>query len=214
MEVLVKKTVHVIMMLVVLALFIGCSSTQVGPVYMRPDVDTSSSNILVMPMLKVSGDQDGPSLADNEEFSVPTADTAMLNNIKGQSEGKVVPVPKSALDKIDGAYEAIDKIVKLMDKSSSIEQVDPEGGVTEFLQSLTSQFGDGAVAFGLVFVGEEEFKEAKQDIPVNIGLFHTKKLTWKWITKASVSPGLIPEPYKKLVNDAISESFKKLEQEL
>jgi hypothetical protein len=47
-----------------------------------------------------------------------------------------------------------------------------------------------------------------------MGLFDTKKMTWKWITKASFeAPPGAPIPYEVVTQDIVNESFKELNKQ-
>ncbi len=175
-------------------------------VYLRPDVDTSSSTILVFPMMLTDGKALKPA---NVSFSNPVADALFLKKWTDDLGTKnAIIIPKPALDKIPDAYSSIGKIIASCDTASAVEQTTQ---LTKFLEAINSQFGNGAFAFALVFEDENDYKSTKQ-VHLNMGLFDTKKLTWKWITKDSYSQGMIPVPYPLAVNKLISNSYDALKK--
>ncbi len=54
--------------------------------------------------------------------------------------------------------------------------------------------------------------ESSGEVQVNMGLFDTKKLTWKWITKVKHKNGVIPIPYEVIVKDLVTESYAYLKE--
>jgi hypothetical protein len=202
---------------VLIVLLFGCASTQVHQVYVRDDVEAASDNLLVMPLFgtKISGNS--LTLADNKDASVPSADAALLKQFKSRNEGKVVTVPKSVFDKVDGSYKAIDVLIGILDQASMEEQsgMNPDKATLEILKAIAKAAGGGNMAFAIVYPTEEVFESgAVKDVRVHIGLFHLEKETWKWITKATTSSGLLPEKYPMLVNSTISKSFEKLDEDM
>lgn len=191
--------------LTAILLVAGCQTApKMVDVYLRSDVDTTKSRIIVFPMLLAQGNSLSPA---NAEYSNPLAD-ALLGKQWGNAlgGGGTVTVPKIVLDKIPGAPEAITAIVKALDKTSAVEQTTR---LTSFLGTISEKFGDGALAFCLVFENKNAYKSSKT-VHLNMGLFDTKKLTWKWITKHSYQGGMVPVPYEKVTQDLVRESFKAL----
>lgn len=196
-----------VLSVIALALW-GCAAPRVQ-VYLRPDVHTEESKILVFPILLFDGTKIRTS---NAEYSNPLADA--LSSKKWSSalgSENTTTIPRLLLDKIPGAYDAINVLIAKLDTTSAIEQTT---GLTQFLGALTSQFGDGALAFALVLQDEKEYARTKK-VQVNMGLFDTKKLTWKWITKHTYAQGAIPVPvpYSTEVSKLVSESFDALKSE-
>lgn len=207
-----KKLVYLLVVGVICKLLLGCATTKPNVnVYFRTDVDTSKSKVIVFPMLLTDGKKLKPA---NESYSNPIADALFgkkwsdLSNVLGTANSVIIP--KIALDKIPGANDAINALISTLDITSAIEQTTT---LTKFLETLTTKFGAGAFAFALVFEDENEYKSSKQ-VHLNMGLFDTKKLTWKWITKHSFTAGMIPVPYQVVTKNLISESFEALKEKL
>jgi len=187
----------------------GCATTKPAiEVYLRPDVNTSESRVIVFPLLLTDGQQMKP---ENTQYSNSIADALFGKKWSDSLRAKKITViPKVALDKIPGAYSAMNALIVALDGTSAVEQTT---GLTQLFEKISSQFGDGALAFALIFEDEAEYKATKQ-VRFHMGLFDSKKLTWKWITKYSYQAGLIPVPYQVVVNKVISESYDALEAEL
>jgi len=183
----------------------GCASASKVDVYYRKDVNTSASKVIAFPMLL----WDGKKLSKADSYDNPVAD-ALIGKKWTEYLGteNAVTVPRQALDKLPGAWNAIDTLVKVLDKTSAVEQT---GSLRRFLNAVGSKFGDGALAFALVTKSKEEFENA-ESIRVSMGLFDTKKLTWKWITHTTSEKGMIPIPYEKVVQDMIKASFDSLKE--
>ncbi len=173
-------------------------------VYVRQDVDTSGSRIIVFPLLLT----DGTRLKPAETASGNLLIDAFI--VKKWSEflegGNTVSIPRPALDNIPGAYAGIDSLVSSLDSVSAVEQTTQ---LTGLLEKVSKQIGDGAFAFALLFESRKDYESTKQ-LHLNMGLFDTKKLTWKWITKDSYNRKLIPLPYEVAVQGLVKESIEAL----
>ena len=186
----------------------GCATkSQNVQVYKRDDVNTTNSKIVVFPMLLARGDS---MAAANTSYSNPAVDALLGKNwFDALGEENVVVIPKAAFDKVPNAYEAMTIFVKFLDSTSAIEQSDLLSG---FIDVISNQFGDGAIALALVFENEDEY-EATGELHFNMGLFDTKSMTWKWITKTVVQKPAIPVPYQTALMSAIKDSYTALQSE-
>ena len=193
--------------LIAVFLSVSCASQQKVSVYNRNDVDTTKSKVIAFPMLLWDGKKIKSS---NTVYSNQVVDTFIGKNwTDNLGKENIIVIPKLALDKVPGAYTAMNTFIKALDGTSAVEQ---STELTNLLTSISSQFGDGAFAMALVTVDKKEYDTSGQ-VQVNMGLFDTKKLTWKWITKHSYKKGLAPIPYEKVVQDLVSESFEALKAE-
>ena len=186
--------------------FVSCGGGPNVSVYHRADVDTASSRIVVFPMLLCQG---GALSSANGQYSNPIAD-ALLTKSWAEALGadNAISIPKLAFDKIPKANEFVTLIVKSADTISALEQ---SGASTEFLAAVKKQFGDGALAFALVFEDKAQYENGKK-VHLNMGLFDVKMMTWKWITKTVYEAGMVPKPYEMVVQDLVDESFKALKE--
>jgi hypothetical protein len=201
----IKRFIGSIAAMGLLAAMVGCASDAKNVnVYHRVDVDTKSSKVIIFPMLLL---QDGKLSAGNAEYSNPIAEALLGKSWVGDlGADNAVLVPRMVLDKIPGAWNAVDSMVKVLDVSSVVEQ---SGDTGKLLTEVTSKFGKGAFAFALVTADKKQF-EATKKVQVNMGLFDTQKMTWKWLTKNSYEGGLVPIPYEKVVQDLVAQSYDAL----
>ena len=185
---------------------VACGGGPSVNVYHRADVDTANSRIVVFPMLLCQG---GALSSANGQYSNPIAD-ALLTKSWAEALGadNAISIPKLAFDKIPKANEFVTLIVKSADTISALEQ---SGASTEFLAAVKKQFGDGALAFALVFEDKAQYENGKK-VHLNMGLFDVKMMTWKWITKTVYEAGMVPKPYEMVVQDLVDESFKALKE--
>lgn len=186
---------------------INCASDREISVYNRKDVDTSKSKILAFPMLLWDGSKIKPA---NTSYSNPLIDALFGKNWASDlGTENVIIVPKVALDKIPNVYPAMDAFIKAADGVSAVEQTNPY--LTKTLETISKTFGDGAIAVALVTVDKKEYEDTGE-VQVNLGLFDTKKLTWKWITKVRHKNGVVPIPYEVIVKELVSESYEYLKK--
>jgi len=198
--------------IVVLALFSGCAllgkNTQTS-VYKRDDVDTSNSKVIVFPLLLKSGANfaEANKSADNKTLDalVGTGWTDELG-----TEDAII-IPKAIVSEIPQGWEILGQFVRVLDSASAIEQSMDNPEVKKFVEELSSKAGDGALGFALVFEDENQFK-ATNTLHGNMGLFDTKKLTWKWITKYK-NQYKLPVPYQMAIKDLFAESWKTIKAE-
>ena len=203
-----RKLISALTIVTALILFVGCATTtnENVKVYLRDDVDTSESKVIVFPMLlkKEQGME-----AANASFSNPLVDAFIGKAWYDELGENSIVIPKIALDKIPNAYKVIGEFVKVLDVTSIVEQ---SKAIEKLLSAMEDQFGDGAFAFALAFEDESEY-QATGMLHFNMGLFDTKKLTWKWITKdvyVKSTKMPIPIPYAKIVQDMVSASYSSL----
>ena len=187
---------------IIITCLTGCSSTKVQ-VYLRDDVKSDKSNIVAFPALLLNNN--GSISPANTEYSNLLIDGIFSKKwSESIKEGTVYPVPKKVLDGIPNAYKALDTVITNFDSVSAIEQTT---GLTNLFDTITKQIGDGAFAFALFFENEDQYKSSNQ-LNFNMGLFDTKKMTWKWITKAKYEGP--PIPYEMATQDTVDKSFEEL----
>lgn len=187
--------------------FVACGGGAEVKVYHRADVDTAASRIVVFPMLLCNGTTISSA---NGQYSNPVADALLTKSWAGAlGVDNAISIPKIAFDKIPLANDAINVFIHALDASAAVEQ---SGAVSSFINGVKGQFGDGALAFALVFQDKAAY-DAGKVVQLNIGLFDTKKMTWKWITKHGYKAGLAPVPYEKVVSDLVDESLAALQKQ-
>lgn len=187
---------------------VGCA-TPATDIYLRSDLDTTKSKVVVFPLLLLKG---GNLQAANVKFSNPAFDAVFLKGWSGELGGEnPLVVPKAALDKVPGMWDAMDKLVSVLDNTSAIEQSFKGTPVAEVMKKLGEQVGDGALALALVAQDENEFKK-DGTLRGHMGLFDTKALTWKWISKYNYTTGMIPVPYAVAVQKLFDSSFDEIKK--
>jgi len=187
-----------------LAFGIGCATTGNINVLTRDGIDTSNSKIVVFPLLLWDGKQ---ITSANSSYSNPLADGVIAKTwTSGVGKDNIVVVPRQAIDRIPRAYEAMNIIVHSFDAASSVER---SGDLSGFIDTVTSQFGDGAMAIALVSADKASY-EKSGSIRLNMGLFDMKRLSWRWITKNAYTKGMVPIPYEKIVQDLVDQSYDAL----
>ena len=123
----------------------------------------------------------------------------------------IIPIPKAVISQIPNGWETLGEFVRILDTASAIEQTMDNPEIKKFVEGVSSKVGDGALGFALVFEDENTFK-ATNTLRGNMGLFDTKKLTWKWITKYK-NQYKLPVPYQMAIKDLFAESWKKIKEE-
>ena len=185
----------------------SCASTKNAQVFLRNDVNTDKSKVIVFPMLLAKS---GGMAEANAKFSNPLVDGLLGKNwTEDLGKDNTVSVPKMVFDKIPGGYASMEIFIKSLDVTSSLEQ---NGLLKNFAEAIQKQFGDGAMALALVFEDEAQYK-ATGKLHLNMGLFDTKKMTWKWITKNVAEKSVIPVPYAKVLQDLASGSYEALKKQ-
>jgi len=150
-----------------------------------------------------------PTSPEIRKYGNPLVDTLLGKTWSDALDGKdTIVIPKIALDKLPKTYPLMEKFIKALDTASAMEQTK---AFKDFTNAMTDKFGDGAFALALVFQNEDEYKSTGV-VNLNMGLFDTKKMTWKWITKHSFTKSMIPVPYTKVVQDLVSDSYSALRE--
>jgi hypothetical protein len=185
---------------------IGCGGASVRIAALRPDVDTSQSKVVVLPMLLFDGQK---IRARNAEYANPVADERLAAEWSSDlGSGNSMAVSKGVLDAVPGATDGINTLIGNLDATGTLARTTE---LTSFLQTMSTKFVDGAVAFALVLEDEAEYRTAKV-VHVNMGLFDAKTLAWKWVTKGSYSSGLFSADvsYQTAVKNLVGASFAEL----
>ncbi len=195
-----------------LSLFSGCAlipKDSHTTVYKRDDVNTSKSKVIVFPLLLKSG--------ANFEQANKDSDNKVLDLLVGSEwsdeigTSNAIVVPKLVLNELPNGWKVLGQFVQVLDNVSAIEQTMNNPELKKFIEELSTKVGDGALGFALVFEDENRFK-ATNTLHGNMGLFDTKKLTWKWITKHKAHYK-VPVPYQVAIKDLFADSWKKLKAE-
>lgn len=191
------------------SLFSGCMPKAKIDLYKRDDIDTSNSQVIVFPLLLKTG---GDFAEANKNYDNKSLDSLVVSDWSSEiGTDDVIVVPKAIINEIPKGWEVLGKIVKILDSTSAIEQSLNNPEIKQFTKELSSKLGDGALGFAIVFQDEDSY-EATKILQGNMGLFDTKSLTWKWITKYRKEYKL-PIPYEVAVKELFSASWEKLKSE-
>lgn len=187
---------------------VGCGGASVRVASLRPDVETSQSKVVVLPLMLFDGRRIRPG---NGTYANPVADQRLAAEWSTDlGAGASMAVSKDVMDAIPGSTDGINTLIGQLDARGSLEKTT---ALTSFLQVIATRFVDGAIAFALVLEDEREFK-ATHAVSVNMGLFDAKTLSWKWVTKGSYSIGMFDDEvsYQTAVKNLIGESFAELKK--
>ena len=171
--------------LTALTFLASCSAFGPKPhvLYDRPDLDTKVSKIIIFPTTDFSG-------KTNEGLkSVDLSINAGWAGAYGSD--KVIPAG-IVIEKISSniGKEFYKKFISSLDNVSAIEQILQSESVKKFVSEVTGKFGNFQFALAIVSGGEAEYN-AGQKIYLHIGLFDTKNLTWRLITKIETQKGAV-----------------------
>ena len=91
-----------------------------------------------------------------------------------------------------------------------VEQISKNETAKKFVSQVTDKFGNFQFALAIVSGGEAEYN-AGQKIYLHIGLFDTKNLTWRLITKIETQKGAVGN-WKVASQSMISNSFEEIKK--
>ena len=209
---MIQKLTKLFVAITVLALFSGCALIKPhaeSSVYKRDDVDTSNSKVIIFPLLLNAGGNFAEANKNAENKALDALVGTSWTDEIGTEDAIIIP--KAVISKIPKGWEITGQFIQVLDTASAIEQTMDNPEIKKFVKELTSKAGDGALGFALVFEDEDTFK-ASQTLHGNMGLFDTKTLTWKWITKYK-NHYKLPIPYQMAIRDLFSESWKRVKAE-
>lgn len=165
-----------------LALLTGCSMLAAKPevTLHRPDIQ-NRTKVVVMPVTDFSG---------NRTEGAKNIEVFALKNWAGIYGRKNVIPGGPAVEKINQATGSkYVEILKSLDEMSAAEQTGKSTAITEYVKAITAKTGNFNLAFTIVEGGPDQYK-AGEVVRVHLGLFDTKAMTWKWITKLEDKKGM------------------------
>ncbi len=170
--------------------------------YNRPEIDSSVAKvdkIIIFPTSSFQG--------KSANHIKPLDASINASWVKLYGKDKVIPAGL-AIQKIADSInkDLYGKFVVILDDISIVEQSLKDENVKNFISKVTEKFGDYQLALAIVSGGEEEYKSGTT-IYLNIGLFDTKTLTWKLITKTEIKKDKMSN-YKLDSQAAVYNSFK------
>lgn len=181
-------------------------------VYLRKDIAIKSDKVIIFPTMYLSSSN---FIAENKNFKGTIIDAKLLASWSSNLANiKPIPVPRQVLNEIPGAWPSLNILVSMMDNSEDIKNNKNYSVIEKFVHNITKKYGNNNVlAFSVVFEDENEYISSHK-VHKNIGLFDTKTMSWKWITKdVYENPAYLPLPYDAAVSKIINNSFEALKKE-
>jgi hypothetical protein len=183
----------------------SCSSFGPKPhvLYSRPDLETKVSKVIVFPTTDFEG-------KTNEGLKAIdlSVNTAWVN---AYGADKVIPAGiliEKISNKIGGGFYK--KFISTLDNISAVEQISQNEVAKKFVSEVTNKFGNFQFALAIVS-GNEASYNSGNPVYMHIGLFDTKNLTWKLITKIEVKKGAVGN-WKVDSQLMISNSFEEIKR--
>ena len=183
----------------------SCSSFGPKPhvLYSRPDLETKVSKIIVFPTTDFEGKTNQSLKAI--DLSVNTA------WVNAYGADKVIPagiVIEKISNKIGGGFYK--KFISTLDNVSAVEQISQNEVAKKFVAEVTNKLGNFQFALAIVSGNEESYKNG-DPVFLHIGLFDTKNLTWKLITKIEVKKSAVGN-WKVDSQLMVSNSFEEIKK--
>jgi len=188
------------------AIFLSsCSSFGPKPhvLYDRPDLNTEVSKIIIFPTTDFQGQASEGS--KSVDLSINAAWAATYGSDKVIPAGIVIEKISNKIGK-----EFYGKFISSLDNVSAIEQIIQNESVKNFVLQVTDKLGNFQFALAIISGGEKEYKSGKP-IYLHIGLFDTKNLTWRLITKIETQKGAVGN-WKVASQSMISNSFEEIKK--
>jgi hypothetical protein len=160
----------------------GCSLLAPKPqvLYHRPDI-RNRAKVVVMPVTDFNG---------NRSEGAKGVEAVALKNWMGMYGRKNVIPGGPAIDKLNQASGGkYIEFLKTLDEVSMAEQKGEAPVTREYIKAVTDKVGNYNLAFTIVEGGPDQYKSGEV-VRIHLGLFDTKALTWKWITKLEDKKGL------------------------
>lgn len=169
----------------------------------REDINNKVEKLIIFPTTDFQGTESEG--AKDINFSIVSA----FANLYGKEN--IIPAGPAILKIINTiGVDNYVKFIKTLDDVSTLEQVMKYPKVREMLDQITSQIGNYHFALALV-QGDDKSFEGGSEVALNIGMFDTKALTWKWITKVTSKKGIIGK-WKVTSSAMVSNSFNIIEK--
>lgn len=189
----------------------GCGLTGMLPsdthvkVYYDEAVNTSESKVIVFPVLLHQA-----GFADvNDKFDSVALDAIFVKDWTDRiGTDNLYVLPKKLIKEAPNGWEATEKLVTVMNKASNPGKLSDEL-LTKFLSSLTSKVGDGAIALAVIQENETQY-DSSDTIHLDMALFDTKSLSYKWVTKTTEVQKIGAVPYQVAVKSTSDKSWDKL----
>ncbi len=167
--------------LVTSTVFTSCSLLAQKPqvVYHRPELQ--NRKIVIMPVTDFEG---------NRTEGAKSIEALALKNWAGMFGRKNVIPGGPAVEQINKQTGTkYVEILKSLDQMSAEEQQGKSSARAEYVKALSAKTGNYNLAFTIVEGGPDQYKSGEV-VRIHLGIFDTKALTWKWITKLEDKKGM------------------------
>lgn len=143
-------------------------------VYHRPDLPKVENKIILFPTLDFNGKKSKGAIEINNKIQ------ASWSNLYGADRVLSADLISDEISKKFPDFYI--NLIKSIDNISIIEQLHKNQKIRDALSEITAKLGNHHLGFSIINGGSEEFSQDKK-ISIHTGIFDTKNLTWKWITK-------------------------------
>ncbi|MGY3803287.1 hypothetical protein ACWNT8_04390 [Pigmentibacter ruber] len=207
---MLKKMLNKItLILITFASFHACTTTskneQNTSVYFRKDIAIKTDKIILFPTMYLTKHN---FVEENKIFKGTLIDAKITSSwASNLNKATLLPIPRQVLNEIPAAWESMYILASMMDNSEEIKKNVNNSVLEKFVHNITKKYGKNSVlALSVVFENENEYIST-HTVHKNIGLYDTKSMSWKWITKDTFDSSFIPVPYDVAVGKIISNSF-------
>lgn len=146
----------------------------------RPELH-NRTKVVVMPVTDFNG---------NRTEGSKGIEALALKNWAGIYGRKNVIPGGPVIEKVNQATGAkYVELLKTIDEASAAEQAGKSTVIAEYIKAVTAKAGNFNLAFTIVEGGPDQY-QAGEVVRVHLGLFDTKAMTWKWITKLEDKKGI------------------------
>jgi hypothetical protein len=183
------------------------SCSAIGPkvhvIHDRSDLEITVNKVIIFPTTDFSGK------VSEGAKSINTSVIAGWGSVYGAD--KTIPagvIIEKLTNSIGNAVYA--KFISGLDNVSEIEQSISDPKVKKFVNEVSKKLGNHQFALAVISGGKAEF-DAGGEIHLHLGLFDTKNMTWKLITKIETKKGLVSD-YKVASQMLIAKSFEQIKK--
>jgi hypothetical protein len=190
-----------------IAILLLTSCSAIGPkvhvAHDRSDLDVTINKIILFPTTDFSGKV----TEDAKEINL-----SIISGWGGvYGADKTIPagivIEKIANSMGNSVYS---KFISGIDNVSQIEQTISDPKVKKFVNEIAEKLGNYQFAVAIISGGKTQF-DAGQEVHLHLGLFDTKNMTWRLITKAEEKKGLVGN-WKAESQMMIAKSFNEIKK--
>jgi len=158
----------------------ACAILQPKPtvqVYYRADLETKGDKLIIMPLLSFDG---------KKAEGVKNVELALLEQWNGiYGKANIIPAGPALAQLPDSTLA---ELVKSLDTASAVEQIASDGKLKDAVRMITGKIGGYNMGVAMIDANDKDFISGKP-VHLNIGIFDTRNMTWKWIAKGVTEKG-------------------------